>query len=976
MTALLIGAGAVHAALDFPSVPTYSPGSHAELKVGATTPSGASALQFTVTLPDGFSLYNTTVKLDKTRATDHIYRLNKVSDSSYKCVIYSNNNTSFASTSGKLFSLTLKTASTAAKGDYTLSFTEIRCADASGNETTMPDAAANLSVIIPAQSVAITPSPADIRIGETLRLTAAVSPAEASQDVTWSSSNTSKVTVSEDGTVTGVAVGYANITAKTTDGSNRSASCRVNVSKVGVTGVVISRESLEMFNGTTAKLTATVLPENATNKALSWSSNSYAVAVDSEGNLTARSDGMATITVVADDNPSARATCVVKVLKKQATSLSVFPETLSMEVNDTEALSANVKPWDASQDVKWSSSDAAVASVDETGFVTALSAGTAVVTAATLDGSGLTAECKVTVKPARVSSVTIDQKNHYLYLGESEKLTATVLPENAGNRVLLWKSSNDEVATVDENGCVVAVDIGTTTITATSTDGTYRSGRCQIIVVRPPAASIKIVPAKLDMRMNEKAALKAVVEPATASQEVVWYSENPDIADVDDTGSVTAYDEGTAVIIAETTDGSGLTARCVVTIGRPLAASVVLSKTSLLLTIGEGAVLTAKAQPGEASQTFEWYSSDDSVVSVDADGHVTARAEGSAVITVAATDGSGCKANCNVTVVKPKASAVTIEPASLDLILHETASLKAVVEPSTALQSVVWKSSDTGVASVSSDGVVEAAGTGSAVITAIAADGSGAYAECIVTVRRPLATSVTMNETSLSLYVNDIAVLTAEVYPKEALQEVKWYSSDISVATVDTEGRVTAHAAGIAAIEAGATDGSGVYALCIVTVLVPPAESITLDCDRLELETEDIAMLTASIMPAEAVQTVRFSSSEPSVASVDENGIVTAIAPGMAAIIATTTDGTGLTDVCMVTVKEKSGIDDIETEVPVVFAHGSDIVIRGVADSVEIRVSDVTGAIVYRGYEHYISGLAPGLHIVIIGTKAYKIVLN
>lgn len=971
-----MGAGAARAALDFPSVPTYSPGSNAELNVGATMPTGASALQFTVTLPDGFSLYNTTVKLDKTRATDHIYRLNKVSDSSYKCVIYSNNNTSFASASGNLFSLTLKAASTAAKGDYALSFTEIRCADASGNETAMPDAAANLSVIIPAKSVTITPSPADIHIGETLKLTAAVSPVEASQDVTWSSSNTSKVTVSEDGTVTGVAVGYANITAKTTDGSNRSASCRVNVSKVGVTGVVISRESLEMFNGTTAKLTATVLPENATNKALSWSSNSYAVAVDSEGNLTARSDGMATITVVADDNPSARATCVVKVLKKQATSLSVFPETLSMEVNDTEALSANVKPWDASQDVKWSSSDAAVASVDETGFVTALSAGTAVVTAATLDGSGLTAECKVTVKPARVSSVTIDQKNHYLYLGESEKLTATVLPENAGNRVLLWKSSNDEVATVDENGCVVAVDIGTTTITATSTDGTYRSGRCQIIVVRPPAASIKIVPAKLDMRMNEKAALKAVVGPATASQEVVWYSESPDIADVDDTGSVTAYDEGTAVIIAETTDGSGLTARCVVTVGRPLAASVVLSKTSLLLTIGEGAVLTAKAQPGEALQTFEWYSSDDSVVSVDADGHVTAHADGSAVITVAATDGSGCKAFCNVTVTRPKASAVTIEPASLELILHETSPLKAVIEPSTALQSVVWQSSDTDVASVSSDGVVEAIGIGTAVITATAADGSGAYAECIVTVRRPLATSVTMNETSLSLYVNDIAVLTAEVYPKEALQEVKWYSSDISVASVDTEGRVTAHAAGTAAIEAGAIDGSGVYALCIVTVLVPPAESITLDCDRLELETEDIAMLTASIMPAEAVQTVRFSSSEPSVASVDENGIVTAIAPGMAAIIATTTDGTGLTDVCMVTVKEKSGIDDIETEVPVVFAHGSDIVIRGVADSVEIRVSDVTGAIVYRGYEHYISGLAPGLHIVIIGTKAYKIVLN
>ena len=196
------------------------------------------------------------------------------------------------------------------------------------------------------------------------------------------------------------------------------------------------------------------------------------------------------------------------------------------------------------------------------------------------------------------------------------------------------------------------------------------------------------------------------------------------------------------------------------------------------------------------------------------------------------------------------------------------------------------------------------------------------------------------------------------------------------MATVDDKGHVVALAAGTVTITATTTDGSDLSDQCRINVVLPQAESITLDCDKLDLETGDSYQLTVSILPAEALQTARFNSSDPTVASVDEKGSVTAIAPGVTAIIATTTDGTGLTDVCMVTVKEKLAIGDVKADMPVVKACGQEIIISGVDDSVEVRVTDASGSVVYQGLDRRIGGLSDGFHIVIVGRHAYKVVLR
>ena len=130
----------------------------------------------------------------------------------------------------------------------------------------------------------------------------------------------------------------------------------------------------------------------------------------------------------------------------------------------------------------WTSDNEEVATVDENGLVTAVSAGEANITATAVDGSGVTATCKVTIAPKLVTSVTLDESELTIEKGFTEQLTATVAPDDADNLSLAWTSDNEEVATVDENGLVTAVGEGTATITATANDGSGVSASCVVTV--------------------------------------------------------------------------------------------------------------------------------------------------------------------------------------------------------------------------------------------------------------------------------------------------------------------------------------------------------------------------------------------------------------------------------------------------------------------------------------------------------------
>ncbi len=151
-------------------------------------------------------------------------------------------------------------------------------------------------------------------------------------------------------------------------------------------------------------------------------------------------------------------------------------------------------------------------------------------------------------------------------VGDSETLVATVLPVDAGNSTVIWQSSDTEVAIVDSNGRVIALAEGTATITATAADGSGAYDQCMVIVERAKATSIVIDPREVSIEQEQTVQVSAIVLPAEAVQDVNWSSLNTDIAAVDAEGIITALEVGTTVITATTTDGSDLTASCLVTV--------------------------------------------------------------------------------------------------------------------------------------------------------------------------------------------------------------------------------------------------------------------------------------------------------------------------------------------------------------------------------------------------------------------------
>ncbi len=349
---------------------------------------------------------------------------------------------------------------------------------------------ATVTITVKAKTVAVTGISLDkteltLKSGEKATLTATVTPANATdKSVTWTSSDPPVVAV-DNGEILAGKPGTATITVKTKDGG-KTATCKVTVESgdVAVTGVSLDKTELTLKSGEKATLTATVTPEDATDKTVTWTTSDAAVVAVDKGEVLAGKPGKATITVKTNDGGKT-ATCsiTVEAATVAVTGVSLDKTELSLTEGGSATLKATVTPEDATdKTVSWKSSDSAVATVDESGKVTAVKAGSATITVTTKDGSK-TATCKVTVVAGTVAvtGVSLDKTSLDLYPGEYAILNATVTPEDATDKTVSWKSSDSAVATVDENGKVTAVKAGSATITVTTTDG-GKTVTCKVTV--------------------------------------------------------------------------------------------------------------------------------------------------------------------------------------------------------------------------------------------------------------------------------------------------------------------------------------------------------------------------------------------------------------------------------------------------------------------------------------------------------------
>ena len=327
------------------------------------------------------------------------------------------------------------------------------------------------------------------------------------------------------------------------------------------------------------------------------------------------------------------------------------------------------------------------------------------------------------------TGITLSESNIAVSAGDTHQLVATIQPENTTIQTVAWTSSNEEVATVDENGLVTAKAAGSALITATTDNGL--TATCNVLV------PVEVTEVKLDkstgtISVGRTLQLTATVSPDDASDKTItWTSSNNEVAKVDSKGLVTGVATGTATITATSVNGKTATCEITVVVG---VTSVSLDKNEATLEIGGTVNLTATILPENAgNKNVTWVSSDLSVASVE-NGTVTAKAAGTAVISVITEDGKK-EATCTVTVEAPvvEVTGVTLDKTEATLDVGGTIVLKATVAPGDATnKSISWKSSDTSVAVVDDNGVVTAVKAGTATITVTTENGK--TATCTITV--------------------------------------------------------------------------------------------------------------------------------------------------------------------------------------------------------------------------------------------------
>ena len=501
------------------------------------------------------------------------------------------------------------------------------------------------------------------------------------------------------------------------------AGCTEKETQVEVSSVSLNTATIEMVEGETFSLVATVLPKDAEYDGVTWASSNASVASVNSGTVTAIKEGTATITASAGGKS---ATCTVKVSTKvvAVTSITLDKISLSMKVGETETITATVNPANAAdKSVTWGSSDVSVATVSD-GKVTAKKSGTAIITAKS--GSCI-AECTVNIS-VDVEAVTLDKTALSLAVGETATLTATVKPDDASDKNVAWASSDESVAKVAD-GNVTAVKSGKATITAKCGG---KTAECAVTVT-VPTGSVTLDKTSLSLAVGETAQLIATVRPDDATDKnVSWTSSDESVAKVDN-GMVTAVKAGKVAITAKCGDK---TAECAVTVTVPTG-SVTLDKATLTLAVGETATLTATVKPDDATdKNVTWTSSDESVAKV-ADGRVTAVKAGKATITARC---GGKTAECAVTVYA-KVTGVKLSSSSLRMMSGDKASLKATITPDNTMNKNISWSSDNETVAVVNNGEVTAKAEGKATITVTTEDGQYT-ATCSVTVTNDITSFV------------------------------------------------------------------------------------------------------------------------------------------------------------------------------------------------------------------------------------------
>lgn len=249
--------------------------------------------------------------------------------------------------------------------------------------------------------------------------------------------------------------------------------------------------------------------------------------------------------------------------------------------------------------------------------------------------------CQESDSDSSLQSVTLNTHELNLSVGKEQTLTAVVSPGTSEGLMFEWASANPEIASVSENGVVLAVAPGQTVVSV-SCQG--KRDECRVTVTEA-VDKVTVTPSTGEVLIGQTLSLEAKVEPAEIDAPVTWTSTNEDIATVSDDGVVTGVATGTVIVMAE---AGGVTGTAMISVVGTPVESVTLNETSIEIDEGETHTLSATVLPASAdNKSITWSSSDERIATVSGTGAVYGKRPGEAVITARA---GNCTAECRVTV--------------------------------------------------------------------------------------------------------------------------------------------------------------------------------------------------------------------------------------------------------------------------------------------------------------------------------------
>ena len=721
--------------------------------------------------------------------------------------------------------------------------------------------------------------------------------------------------------------GGADISVTDTEGNEINSGIPIIID---LESLALDRTELTMPRGGEAKLKVTATPANAlVGKTVEWTtSDDQVVTVDQNGNIKAVGIGEATVTASVEGKTASAHITVNAPLEAINIKGETEGDSASIMKGKKMQLEAVLVPEDAtvgSDVIVWSSSNEDAVTVDQTGLVTAIDDGTAIITATLGDVEGT---YTITVETVPLTGISIKGETT-IHRGETEKLEVIYEPANTtDDRTVTWTSSDENVATVAVDGTVTAVGIGETGIgeaQITAKVGNH-TAVCTVYVDAPLEQIIPDDPLEKELVKGQTGTIGYKLDPedTTDDKTVTFASSDTSVATVNETtGEVTAVKAGTAVITL--TGANGITAEVTVTVTEIPINEVMLNKVSAIVEKGAVAELTATVSPADTTdddKTITWSSSDEMVATVSSE-----TTQSGETVTVTATDKggkatitaeawNGTKAECEI-IVPVHVETVTL-PKSVALKKGETDMLEPSYSPENhddTITSVKWISNDNTIASVDAEGMVTALKEGSTEITAVVSVirmGSETPVQLA-----PVQTTVTVTENHLdaelgntiafdkmedpllknqSIDMDELLNLADIIAEKEITDDITiaWESSKEEVAAIDQTGRLTGLAAGKTTITAvitattGAGETVGTYTVeTEVEVEEIPLESIAFDKIIKEMTVGSTETLHIIYDPENTTDTrdVVWSSSDETILTV-ENGKVTALKAGTATVTA------------------------------------------------------------------------------------------